>query len=223
MSIKSVTYKSAEILNGKAPAIVTKWSSSTNYFATKTYHIVVLKGSLFGFSNNSAYVTNKIPKKQDLSESTLHTSEDNSEVLKDQTGNVICSYKNSDKVGLGFMIDDKEFEKVDSISEDTITKLANFLKNYLQKEQASKSRDGKLEVDAPASKDKANAVNPIEKPEGFIRSSISALSSRVTSLSSKAASFATCDRLGFLATSTAVVLYWMYLNADIDPTIGTTL
>ncbi|NGX49459.1 MAG: hypothetical protein K940chlam5_01057 [Candidatus Anoxychlamydiales bacterium] len=233
MSVKSVSYNNSAIIHSDSlKAMVTKWKVGTLGFR-RTYHIVVLKGSIYGglVKSTSAYVTDKIPKKQDLSASTFHVDTDkNEDLLKDAKGTVICSYNQKDKVYLGFKIEDAAFEKVESISAELIKSLGDFLKTYLETtastssaasspktaEKKDKAKAPKA-AKAPETEETKETPKPSEPSKGFIRSSLSSLYSRVSPL-------VTCNRVGFVACAAAVTAFqFLYLNADIDPATLTSL
>ncbi|NGX43885.1 MAG: hypothetical protein K1060chlam3_00041 [Candidatus Anoxychlamydiales bacterium] len=202
--VKSVTISSED---GNKIAIATKWkvnfksTSTLSFSSTKTYHVVILneqkREGLFGRSstNMSAYVTNTIPKKSDLSKSTLHLEADSdNEVLNDHLKNPICSFKKTDLVDLGFTIDKAEFEKVDSISPEIIKNIGDFLKTYLEttsssssSSSSSKPEEKKAETkteekEKPVDDESKDKTKPLDSSKGWTRPSLSNLCARATPL-----------------------------------------
>ncbi|NGX32448.1 MAG: hypothetical protein K1060chlam4_00495 [Candidatus Anoxychlamydiales bacterium] len=200
MTVKNISHNSSAIIHsGSHKAMVTKWKVGILGFRN-TYHLVVLKGSTFaGFlSSTSAYVTDKIPKKQDLSASTFHVDIDkNEEIIKDEKGTVICSFNQKDKVNLSFTIEDPAFEKVDSISPELIKNLGEFLQKHLagtssspsssspktgEKKKEPKKEDKVEEKEKSAPIAKKDDTKSSEPSKGWVRPSLSNLCGRVAPL-----------------------------------------
>lgn len=236
-------------------AMVTKWdvkfgaSLRHPMGKTKSYHVVILKeqksAGWLGRTgpSTSAYVTNKITAKNDLSKSTLHVKADSDmEVLNDHMGTPICSFdRTKDSVDLGFTIDAPEFDRVNAISEGLITKLGDFLNTHLNKSSPVEEKEEEKEAPA-AGGEKAPAATadaapvvaadaaPVEaddkkapaagdgpppaKPKGWLRSGVSALSTGAAALGPKAKAQATCNRVGFLVMTLAAATFALYLGQE---------
>ncbi len=229
MSIRNVSHFSSLIIPFDShKAMATKWKVGT-FGSRRTYHIVVLKGSLSdGLTTvTSAYITDKMPKKQDLSASTFHAGEDSETfVLKNSEDQIICSYNQKDKVDLSFEIEDKAFEKVESITSELITQLGALLKKHLEEKLSSVSSSpssppkAEEKMEAPTAPEEAKdeekpveADKPTAPSKGLTRSSLSNLCGRVAPL-----------LVGFACTSLALaVSHFFSSEGNIDPAIGTTL
>lgn len=251
MTVSNIQHKSSVTLtteDGKNTAIVTKWkvtfkaSSTFSLSNTKTYHVVILSEHKRGYTGlsalkkrgtgssavTSAYVTNTIPKKNDLSRSTLHVETDsNTEVLKDHTGKIMCSFDRANSVDLGFAIEPAEFDRVRSISEGLIGQLGEFLRVHLSAPEkkapevaaAPSAKGAGKAPTAVGGKDEAKAEEEEErkapeKPKGLIRSGLSALSGRVAALGSFAKSQVTCNRVGVIVMLAVPAILSYYINND---------
>ena len=208
MTVNSVTFKQSVTLSSEAGnkiAMATKWkvnfrkTSALSFSSTKTYHVVILneekqKEGWRGHSSTttSAYVTSTIPKKSDLSKSTLHTVDSSdTEVLNDHTGKPICSFEKTDLVDLGFTIDKAEFAKVNEISPALIKNIGDFLRTHLETTsspspssppKAEEKREAPEAAKAPEKAEAKDAPKATAPSKGLTRPSLSNLCGRVAPL-----------------------------------------
>ncbi|NGX33673.1 MAG: hypothetical protein K1060chlam1_00013 [Candidatus Anoxychlamydiales bacterium] len=197
-------------------AMLTEWNVTLSKGYQKTYYMLVLQKPIektfFSFrsasSGTSVYITDVVPKREDLSASEAHTKDSLKKTFKDSTGRVICAYDEKCSTNLGFDIEEAEFKRVDEISQGLIDRLGAFLKTHLDRDSSSASASRAVAAEVSSS---SSASGPASLPAS---SSTSKPQGWLSSLGSRAASLVTCNRVAVIMAFAPAIITWAYLNSD---------